>query len=425
MTPSDVERVLSERARRTQEPPISWLMRKPLEDPEIISLAAGFVDQESLPNEEVRKLLDGLFLDGKAARAALQYGSCIGYGPLREIVLDRLKGDGVERESHSLSSNSVVITNGSQQLLYLVTHVLVDPGDIVLVEDPTYFVYLGILDEAGACPTGVPSDEKGLIPDALADVLGRLHRQGLADRVKLLYLMTYYANPTGRSLDEDRRGEILDIVKEFELAHHPLYILEDAAYRNLAIDETPPRPLKELDTGNTHVMYAGTFSKALAPGLRLGYGVLPDEIMKCALRQKGNQDFGSSNFCQHIAFRLLESGAYDRHVEKLCRVYHEKRDKFLDAMENHLPGLCRWETPHGGMYCWMKVEGMDTGPKGRLFQEALERKVLYVPGEYCYCQEPGIEKEKSAIRLCYGLPSSETLEEGVGRLGESIRATAG
>jgi 2-aminoadipate transaminase len=144
--------------------------------------------------------------------------------------------------------------------------------------------------------------------------------------------------------------------------------------------------------------------------------------MTCALRQKGNQDFGTANFCQHIAERVLRSGAYDRHTEKLREVYRDKRDRFLDAMGRHLPDLCRWDTPRGGLYCWMTVEGTETGPGSPLFPAALDRKVLYVPGEYCYCPEPGTQKPKNAIRLCYGLPSNEDLEEGVRRLGDSIRA---
>lgn len=413
---------LSERAQRTQEPPISWLMRKPLEDPEILSLAAGFVDQESLPHEEMRSLVEEIFRDARAAKAALQYGSTIGYGPLREAALDRLGRDGIERGSHRLTSDSVVVTNGSQQLLYLVTNVLADPGDIVLVEDPTYFVYLGIVDEAAARPVGVPTDEEGLIPEALAEVLRRLEKEGAADRVKALYVMTYYGNPTGRCLDGTRRDAILEVLRDFEARHHPVLVIEDAAYRDLAIDGTPPRPIKEFDTDNSRVIYTGTFSKALSPGLRLGYGIVPEEILTCALRQKGNQDFGSSNFAQHLAFRALTSGAYDRHVAKLAEVYRKKRDQFLKAMEQHLPDSCQWEVPHGGLYCWMKVDGVDTGPRGRLFQEALDRKVIYVAGEYCYCVEPGITKENCWTRLCYGLPSSGTLEEGLRRLGEAIRA---
>jgi 2-aminoadipate transaminase len=397
-------------------------MRKPLENPEIVSLAAGFVDQESLPNDEMKGILDELFSHPKAAKAALQYGSTIGHLPLRKIILDRLEADGINRDSHNLAADSVVVTNGSQQLLYLVTSVLVDPGDIVLVEDPTYFVYMGILDETGAFPVGVPADEGGLVPEGLARTLERLEREGNSDRVKMLYLMTYYANPTGRSLMEDRRARIMEVVGEFEKAHGRLVILEDAAYRYLAIDEVPPRPVKELDSENQRVIYAGTFSKALSPGLRLGFGVLPEEIMTCVLRQKGNQDFGTANFCQHLAERVLRSGAYDRHTEKLRQVYRDKRDRFLDAMRRHLPDSCRWDTPKGGLYCWMTVEGMETGPESPLFQAALERKVLYVPGEYCYCPETGVEKPKNAIRLCYGLPPNEDLEEGVRRLGESIRA---
>lgn len=417
----------SERACRTEEPPISWLLKKPLENPEIISLAVGFVDQESLPRKEIIKLLDEILREPNVGLQALQYGKTGGLLDLQSKTLELfLEGNSdAGRPICRLTPEDVVITNGSQQMLYLVTNALVDPGDIVLVEDPTYFIYMGVLNEAGAQPVGVAVDENGMIPESLEEKLKFLEKKGLADRVKLIYLMVYYANPTGISLSPDRRGELLDVLDRFESKHHPIYMIEDIAYRDLRIDGPLYRPVKEIEPENRRVVTIGTFSKAFSPGLRLGYGILPPEIRVPVLRFKGNQDFGSTNLNQHLMAHAVDRGVYGNHVAVLRETYRKKRDLFLDALSEFFPADAEYNRPTGGFYVWVRLPGIDTGIDAPLFREALRQNVLYVPGEYCYCRESGVVKDCCCMRLCYGLPNVETLREGARRLGDAVKTVCG
>ncbi|MBX7244359.1 MAG: PLP-dependent aminotransferase family protein, partial [Candidatus Sumerlaeaceae bacterium] len=317
LAPTHLSR-LSNRARRTTEPHISWLMRKPLEEPQLISLAAGFVDQQSLPATELKELIDQVFATEGDAQKALQYGSTIGYQDLRNVLAQRLETAGL---AAPVDPNHIVLTSGSQQLLFLITDVLVDAGDIVIVEDPTYFVYMGVLEGVGARTLGVATDNDGMIPSALEERLEALAQAGELHRLKILYLMTYYQNPKGTSHSWKRREELYEIIMRYSTPEHHIYIVEDAAYYDLRF-EGPEIPLmKKLDPYNERIILALTFSKGFSPGLRLGYGHLPAELVDPVLNQKGNHDFGSSNFAQHLAYRALTSGIYDAHVEKLQERY--------------------------------------------------------------------------------------------------------
>ena len=264
---------LSQRARRTSEPQISVMLSKVLADPSIISLAAGFVDQKSLPAEMVREVLeDSVFAEGDIARKALQYGSTNGLAELREAVVPRLEAGGI---AGPVDPGHIVLTSGSQQLLYLITDVLVDPGDIVFVEDPTYFVYMGVLEGAGARTLGVATDDDGMIPQALEERLEEVGRAGELHRVKLLYLMTYFQNPKGTSHSWKRREQLYEIIERHSSDENFIHILEDAAYFELKFEGEDVPFMKKLDPKNERVLLAMTFSKGFAPGMRLGYGHLP------------------------------------------------------------------------------------------------------------------------------------------------------
>jgi 2-aminoadipate transaminase len=416
---------LSARALQTADQPISYFMQQAVENPHLISLAAGLVDCESLPADEVRAALDDLLTRPAAARAALQYGTTQGYGPLREQLLARTVAlDDVSPAEVSLTGADVVLTTGSQQLLYLLGELLLNPGDLVITEAPSYFVYQGTLNSLGARTLAVPMDEEGMDTDALAALLARLERTGELPRLKLIYTVDYFQNPSGLTLSLPRRRHLLELARRYS-RHHRLFILEDAAYRELRYGGPDLPTVKSFDEDNTHVILAMTFSKPCAPGLKTGYGFLPRELMPALLRLKGNHDFGSNNLTQHVLDRLLSSGAYDRHVAELCDVYRGKRDTLLEALAEEFPpsaGL-RWTKPDGGLYVWLTFPpGTDAGPQSWLMHAALREGVLYVPGQFCYLEGSGVPVPVNEARLSFGVASPEQLREGIRRLARAFRA---
>ena len=228
--------------RRTAEPPISWLMRIKREPPRLISLAAGFTDSRTLPVAGSRRLLNELLGDAALGQAALQDGSTAGDDTLRKLTVRRIRQlDGSPRGQAGIyEARRTVITHGSQQFLYMATEALCDPGDIVLVEDPTYFVYLGIMQSRGVAGRGVRMTRDGIDLGHLEQVLESIKRDGNLPRLKILYLVSYYQNPTSRSTSLRVKAGALELLRRYErAAGHPIYLMEDAAYRELGFDGTP------------------------------------------------------------------------------------------------------------------------------------------------------------------------------------------
>jgi len=413
----------SEQARRTGPPPISWLMRDALEVPGMISLAAGFVDQASLPAKETAAICRSLFEKPETAQSALQYGSTFGDPGLRRTILNRLHQQNVLSPDASVSCDDIMIGNGSQQLLYLLSEALLDPGDIVLVEAPTYFVFLGILESLGARTIGLETDPEGVIPESLDETLYRLESEGEFGRVKYMYVMTYFANPTGRSWSVSRKNQIMEILRSHRRGDLPLLLVEDGAYRALSDSGSVSPPLKALDENNDEVMYLESFSKCLAPGLKVGCAVGPGELIAKMVDIKGNHDFGTANLAQQILLRSIESDWYDSHIADVRKAYKEKRERLVELLAEQAGREISFEVPEGGFYLWVQLRGeKGTGPESALFRRALEEKILYVPGAYCYSADRPESRFCSSLRLSYGMISIEQLVEGVRRLGRAIQS---
>jgi 2-aminoadipate transaminase len=328
----------------------------------------------------------------------------------------------------SVTAEDVVVTTGSQQLLYLLSELLLDPGDLVITEAPSYFVYQGTLSSQGVRTLAVPMDEDGMNTAALEQLLTRLERDGELDRLRLIYTCDYFQNPSGLTLSLARRRHLVELAQRFSRRRRIL-ILEDAAYRELRYEGPDLPSVKSFDEDNAHVILALTFSKAWAPGFKTGYGLLPKELVGPLLRLKGNHDFGSSNFTQHVLARLLATGAYDRHVAELCRVYRGKRDILLGALAEEFGSWqeIRWTHPAGGLYVWLGFpRGVETGPDSPLMRAALQEGVLYVPGQFCYIPgENGAVPTREA-RLSFGPVPIEQIEEAVRRLARAAhRAVKG
>ena len=406
------------------EPIANLLMAQTLATPDLVSLAAGFVDHETLPVEPTRTAMDRLLSTPELSRAALQYGTTIGYPALRAAILQRmLTADGCTASKVNLSAEQVVITAGSNQLLYLACDTLLDPGDVIICGSPSYFVLLGTLANLGVSAHGVRTDAFGLIPEAVADQLEEMKRSGNAGRVKAIYVTADFDNPGGVTVPADRREALVEIALRWNRDNNRIVIIEDTAYRELRYRGQDIASMRSLDPVGETVIVAGSFSKSFSPGIRVGWGILPPWLVKPVLSQKGNLDFGSPNFNQMLMAAVLEMDLFDRHVGQLRTNYRRKIDAVLESAEEFLGPLgdIDWVRPDGGLYVWMRLpETVDTGISGPLFSRAVEEGMLYLPGEYCYPAE-GITARKNMLRLSFGIQSCESIRKGMESLGRAIR----
>ncbi|MBU6400704.1 MAG: PLP-dependent aminotransferase family protein [Verrucomicrobia bacterium] len=416
---------LSELGRRTAPPPISWLMRLALDRRRLISLAAGFTDRATLPVAEARQLLDGLLHSAKDARPSLQYGPTEGDPRLRRVTAGHVRDlDGRAAGSEAgYSPARVLITHGSQQLLYMVAECLADPGDIILVEDPTYLVFLAIVQSHGLRCRGIPVGPEGLDLEFLDRLLAGLQRSGELGRVKLCYLVSYFQNPTGVTTSFERKAGLLELLRHYErAAGHRIYLLEDSAYRELRFAGPDVPSALAVRGHQDRLIYSGTYSKPFATGVRVGYGFLPEPLFTAVNRVKGNHDFGTSNLLQQLLARALASGCYAAHLEVLRRRYAHKARVMTKALRTHFPAQTQWQEPAGGLYVWARLpKRLRSGAGSVLFQNALTKDVLYVPGALCYAADPRRRKPDHEMRLSFGGATEADIRTGIARLGGVVK----
>jgi 2-aminoadipate transaminase len=416
----------SQRRQRAADQAISYLMQQGVEHPHVLSLAAGLVDPGSLPLTEVQQVVQRALSEEIQARLALQYGTTAGDARLREQLADyvsRLEQTSSPHGQRTVSPHDIVCTTGSQQLLALLADALLDPGDICLVAAPTYFVFLGVLDGVGARTITLPTDEHGLCTAALEAELQRLDQSGDLPRVKLIYVVSEFANPSGISLSLARRAEVVELARRWSKTQRIL-VLEDAAYRELHYD-TPLLPsVWSFDTAGDTVIHAGTFSKSFSPGLRVGFGLMPQDVRNAISDLKGNQDFGSANFNQHLLAELLASGLFAEHADQVRSAYRVKRDAMLAAADEFFADLpdVSWVHPRGGLYVWMSLPShVETGFHSPLFRQAVDvEQVMYVPGELCF-GGPREQRQRNHMRLSFGVQNPDGIREGMRRLSRAVR----
>ena len=370
--------------------------------PEILSFAGGLPAPELFPVAETAAAAQ-VVLAREGARA-LQYAQTEGVAELRDWIAARFS-----TPARKLSRENVAITSGAQQALDLAGRVLLDPGDTVLVENPTYLSLLSAWRPLGAKFAAAPCDAGGLRPDALAPLLQR--------GPKLLYTMPNFQNPQGATLAAERRLPLVNLLRE-----HGVALLEDDPYGELRFEgQTPPR-LVDLDARSGpdgaldfNVIHAGTFSKILAPGLRLGWITASEEVVDQIVLAKQTADLHTSPFTQLIALELLASGFLDRQIPRLRRAYKERRDVMLQALAAHFPEGVTWTRPEGGMFLLATLPpGCDAGA---LLPLALERKVAFVPGVEFHLNGEG----RNTMRLNFSHTPPERIEEGIRRLGALLK----
>lgn len=409
--------------------PFSELVNLVFDRPELISLAAGLVDYDTLPGESVAPLVQALLADPQSAKAALQYGPTVGFPAFRAQLYDHLAAlDHSTPDDYPGSADEVVVTTGSQELLNLIADTLIDRDDIVIAGWPSYFVYMTALTTFGATIRGVDLDEQGMCPDQLDRLLSGLSAAGQLQRVKFVYVVSYHQNPTGITLSAERRKQLLDVVRHWsEKSGQRILIVEDAAYRELTYQGEAPPSIKSHDTDNQYVALCQTFSKPFAPGLKTGYGLLPEGLVEPVTLCKDGRDFGSSNFNTYVLSRAMSEGVYDRHVEVLCQAYAAKIQATLDALDEHFADIegVSWTVPTGGLYVWLTLpDAMQTSRNSALFEQSLDEGLLYVPGDYCYPNDPTRKAPTNTLRLAVGVPNLEQIREGVARLAKAIKETA-
>jgi 2-aminoadipate transaminase len=407
-----------------QESPISALIAAAVANPDLISFAAGLVDPLTLPVDECAAITQRILADRPFAQVALQYGTTQGLRSLREQLLKHLETlEGKPAASFNLTADDLVVTTGSQQTLYLISDVLLDPGDIVIAANPSYFVFTSTLQSLGAQVLAVPVDEEGMDVEAVARLLEQLAGNGQLAKVKFIYCSSYFDNPTGLTLSLPRRSRLAEIVQQFSRQHRIL-ILEDAAYRELRYDGPALPSIKSFDKANQYTILTQTFSKPFAPGIKLGYTALPQGLMDPILQQKGNHDFGSSNLCQAIASEAMRDGSYASHVQLLRQEYCRRRDAMVNALQKHMPPASgiHWTHPHGGIYIWVTFPpAIDTSRETGIFQACVDRGVLYVPGDLSFHPDASGNVPRNHLRLNFAQVAFEQIEPGIARLAEVVK----
>jgi 2-aminoadipate transaminase len=372
------------------------------ERPEVISFAGGLPAPELFPVDDFAAACAEVLRDD--GPAALQYSMTDGYLPLRGWVCEHLfASNGLET-----TPERVLIVSGSQQAVDLVSKVLLDPGDLVVIENPSYLGAIQAFDAYQASYLDVATDDDGMIPAALRDALATAPR-----RPKLIYLIANFANPTGITTSLARRRELVAIAREFAIP-----IFEDDPYGRLRYSGEPIASLAAL-AGGDGVIYAGTASKTIAPGMRVAWVVLPDPVLRDrVVMAKQAADLHTSTFAQRAVYAYVKrEGAVDRHVAKMVPVYRARRDAMVRELQARLPPGWSWAYPDGGLFLWLRAPAhVDTT---QLLVRALDEHVAFVPGAPFWVNRD----VRNTLRMSFSNTPEARIVEGIDRLCTAIAAT--
>ncbi|GCF92539.1 aminotransferase [Enterococcus florum] len=365
-------------------------------DPKIISFAGGLPAPELFPVKEIQTAVNQVFQ--AKGMTALQYGGSQGIPELRKVVAARATLDDI-----TTNEEQILITTGSQQVLDLTAKLFLDSGDTVIVEKPTYLCAIDVFKSYGAHLVGIEMDEDGMKMDQLEAALQA------NPKAKLIYTIPNFQNPTGRTLSLERRRKIAQLAQQYDVL-----VLEDNPYGAVRFEGTPLPAIQSFDETD-HVIYTSTFSKILAPGLRLGWVIAPSELISNYKRLKQSADLHSDILSQYIVAAFFENNDIAEHIAKITALYKERKDVMMQAIKKYFPKTVSYSRPEGGMFIWIEVPGIDSTQD--LFDRCIQNNVAFVPGEPFYCQEivPG------TFRLNYSNMPAEQIDLGMKRLGEAIR----
>ena len=376
---------------------------------DIISMAGGWPEADLFPVEQFDEILHHLMQE--MPRESLQYGITDGFPPLRQIIAEHMTSQGIPAKMEN-----IVITSGSMQAVDLMGRIFLDEGDTVLTERPTFLGAVQSFKAYGVRFATVPVDERGARADLLAAIIEET-------RPKFMYLLPTFQNPTGVTMDRDRRHQVVEIAAE-----HGVPILEDDPYSALRFAGEALPSLIQIDMARYaenaesegyakgDVVYLSTFSKTLAPGLRVAWAVCPPEIAQQFVMAKQGTDLHTSALAQTLAYEFMRRGLLPDQVERIRATYLQRRNAMCEAIEEYFPRGVSYTRPEGGLFLWVTLpEGMDTG---RLLKEAAAQKVAFVPGGPFYPNGGG----ENALRLSFASVSCDTIREGIRRLGGVLKA---
>ncbi|WP_117354169.1 PLP-dependent aminotransferase family protein [Acidilobus sp. 7A] len=387
-----IESKLSDNVKRMRPSEIREILTL-TENRKVLSLAGGLPGPEVFPKEELAAIASRVIEE--LGDSALQYSPTLGVMPFREAVVDFVKGKGVKVNDN----DRVAVTTGSQEAIYLLAMTLVNPGDGIVVESPTYLAALNVFRYHGAEFIPVPIDENGMRTDLLEDSIKKAKQRGI--NVKMIYTVATCHNPTGVIMSDDRRKELLEVASKYDLL-----VIEDDPYSFFVFDDTNFTHLKTMDSEG-RVIYLGTFSKILAPGLRLGYMIADRQLTRAVELAKQMVDLHSSTLSQYIALYAIREGVVDKTIEKARKAYKEKRDVMVDALEEYMPEGSHWFKPKGGLFAFIYLpEGVDTAD---MLPTAIDRGVAYVPGRNFFSDGSGA----NAMRINFSYLSPDKLRTGI------------
>ena len=386
---------LAERAAKMNSSAIREIL-KLTDRPGIISMAGGLPSPKAFPLDAFSEACQTVMQRDGAA--ALQYSTTEGFAPLRQAIADFLPW--------SVDPEQILITTGSQQALDLIGKVFLDKGSRLLVEKPTYLGALQAFTPMEPVAVGVDSDDEGML---IADFEKQVGTG--ADKARLAYVLPNFQNPTGRTMSDARRQALVETARELDIP-----LIEDNPYGDLWYEQEPHLPLAARNPEG--VIYMGSFSKVLAPGLRIGFIVAPKSVYGKLTQAKQAADLHTPSFNQRVVAEVIKDGFLDRHVPTIRAMYKVQRDVMLMALEREMAGLdVQWTRPVGGMFLWVKLpEGMDAQA---LLAKAVERNMAFVPGAPFYAGEP----QNNTLRLSYVTVSAEQINIGIAALADAIKAS--
>lgn len=367
-------------------------------DPKIISFAGGLPAPELFPVKEMKAAVDKVFEEH--GQEAMQYGAAKGVTALREVIQQHVK----EKENVDSELDNVLVTTGSEQALDLVGKAFVDPGDTVLVEQPTYLCALDVFRSYGANFASVEMDEDGMKMDTLEEALKA------NPNTKLIYTVPNFQNPTGRTMTEERRKQLAELAEKYDV-----YVLEDNPYGEIRFAGQHVPAVKSFDKSG-HVFYMSTFSKTLAPGFRLGWLVADKAVVNKLTVLKQSADLHTDNLAQFAVAQFFADNDVDAHVKEISALYGKRKDLMLEGIKKYFPEGVKYTDPEGGMFLWVEVPGVDDTVE--LFKECLEHDVAFVPGDPFFAGEV----QPGAFRLNYSNMKEDQIEVGLKRLGAALTA---
>jgi 2-aminoadipate transaminase len=394
MSGPDWSSLFAERTERMHASDIREIL-KVTAMPDVISLAGGLPAPEVFPIEQFRAAYDRVLAE--QGSVALQYSASEGYRPLRELIAQRLNNAGCR-----WSGSNILMTNGSQQALDLISKIFLNPGDKVLLEKPSYLGAIQAFDSYEADYAVIPMDDHGMVTSELDGILRR-------ERVKFIYALPNFQNPSGRTMTLERRKELLEVA-----VRHGVPIVEDDPYGELRFEGEDIPSLQSLDQDEI-VIGLGTFSKILAPGLRLAWMAIPGGLYEMFVLAKQPADLHTATITQMATYEVAKDGFIDRHIPHIRSVYRERRDAMLDALETSFPLSAKWTKAEGGLFVWAELPPeIDTR---ELLVEAVEQqKVAFVPGQSFHADRSG----QNTMRLNFSNVPPERIRLGIERIGKAI-----